>query len=79
MKDPALGQCAEVFMSPESTKEEVIEAGHSGDLSMRIIFGGSSANTLDEGRERIQEKSTERKQGNQSVFHLLLVQLNTTL
>ena len=56
MKDPALGQCADVFMSPESTKEEVIEAGHSGDLSMRIIFGGSSANTLGELRYREYKK-----------------------
>ena len=75
MRDPALRQCADVLMSPEST-EEAIQAC---DLPMHIIFGGYSANTLDEGRERIQEKSTERKQGNQSVFHLLLVQLNTTL
>ena len=71
----ALKQFADVFMSPETT-EVAIQAC---DLPMHIIFGGSSANTLDEGRERIQENSTERKQGNQRVFHLLLFQLNTTL
>ena len=49
MKDSALGRCADLFMSPESTKDEIIEAG---DLSMRIIFGGNSVNILGELRYR---------------------------
>ena len=62
IKDPALGRCADVFMLPESTTDEIIQAG---DVSMRLIFGGSSVNTLGELRYREYKKKVLK--GNKAV------------
>ena len=53
LKNPALGQCADVFLSEESLNEDVIEAG---ELVTRILFGGSNVSTLGELCCRVYKK-----------------------
>ena len=53
LKDPALGRCADVFLSEESLNEDVIEAG---ELVTQILFGGSNVSTLGELCCRVYKK-----------------------
>ena len=59
---PDLGMCADVFASPDSTTEEVIQAG---DSIMRLLTDGSAEYTL--GKQRYKEYKRRLLKGNKAI------------